>query len=385
MTPLAACARQRTLLHAIAGPDQLLSTWLANNPLTEADLAWLHTRNLAAYALQRLYQAGMAGQLAPDVRRVARQLSTRALLGAEFHARELGNVLDALAEAHITPALFKGAVLAHTVYPAPACRSMGDLDLWLTETEMARGQAALMGLGYVQRTKEKRPVALQAHRSGEIQMIGPGPRSGLVELHYGVFAGEWLHRAAHVDERSVRQRLMPITVVGRPAAALAVEDSLIQLAVHLTINHQVAHPGVRGLLDIVLEARARMPDWGILVERAEEWRVATAVWLALHLAVELLGFEEARSACARLTPSPARQFLIRRFVTPRSILAQRDLTRLGIIRFIYQLLLIDHTRDGARLLGRALWPEDAWLAARYGRQDLRQRWQHIWSAIRAQV
>jgi hypothetical protein len=49
------------------------------------------------------------------------------------------------------------------------------------------------------------------------------------------------------------------------------------------------------------------------------------------------------------------------------------------------MLLVDRLRDGARLLGRALWPEDAWLAARYGRQGFWQRWQHIWSAIRARV
>ena len=163
------------------------------------------------------------------------------------------------------------------------------------------------------------------------------------------------------------------------------EDSLIQLAVHLTINHQMAHPGVRGLLDIVLEARTRPPNWATLVARAQEWRVATAVWLALHLAVELLGFEEARPACTRLAPSAARRLLIRRFVTPRAVLARRDLTQLGPIRFMYQLLLVDHLGDGARLLGRALWPENGWLAARYGRQDIWQRWQHIWAVIRARV
>jgi cystathionine beta-lyase/cystathionine gamma-synthase len=45
----------------------------------------------------------------------------------------------------------------------------------------------------------------------------------------------------------------------------------------------------------------------------------------------------------------------------------------------------DHLRDVARLLGRALWPENAWLLARYGRQDIWQRWQHIWSVARARV
>ena len=35
-------------------------------------------------------------------------------------------------------------------------------------------------------------------------------------------------------------------------------------------------------------------------------------------------------------------------------LVGRDLTH-GPLRFVYQLLLVDHARDAARLLGRALW------------------------------
>jgi hypothetical protein len=250
---------------------------------------------------------------------------------------------------------------------------------------MPRAQAALAQHGYVQRTKARRPLAMQAHRSGEIQMVGQAPQNGLVELHYGVFAGEWLHRAARVDEHGVRNRLEPLTVIGRPAFRLSSEDSLIQLAVHLVINHQMAHPGVRGLLDIVLEARARPPDWSALVARAREWRLATVVWLALALADELLGFPEARLACTQLAPSPVRQVAMQCFVSSRTVLARRNLTRLGLLRFVYQLLLVDRLRDAARLVRQALWPEDEWLAARYGQCNVQQRWRHLWAAVRAEV
>ena len=127
---------------------------------------------MANYAAERVCRAGGAAYLSSDVRLALRQLSARGLLAAELRARELGRILDALARAHIVPALFKGAVLAHTVYPLACCRPMGDLDLWLTAEEMAQGQLALQELGYRQRVKERRPVALQAQRSGEIQMVG---------------------------------------------------------------------------------------------------------------------------------------------------------------------------------------------------------------------
>jgi hypothetical protein len=115
---------------------------------------------------------------------------------AELHTRELADVLAVLVAAGVTPVLFKGAVLAHAAYPDPACRPMGDLDLWIDVAAMPRAQAALESLGYVQRLKAERPVALQAQRAGEIQLAGRAPGSGLVELHWGVFAGEWLHLTA---------------------------------------------------------------------------------------------------------------------------------------------------------------------------------------------
>ena len=113
-------------------------------------------------------------------------------------------MLDVLVAAGVTPVLFKGAVLAYTAYPDPACRPMGDLDLWIDLDAMPRAQAALESLGYVQRLKVERPLALQAQREGEIQLVGRAPGSGLVELHWGVFAGEWLHRAAAVDDGGIR-------------------------------------------------------------------------------------------------------------------------------------------------------------------------------------
>ena len=48
------------------------------------------------------------------------------------------------------PVLFKGAVLAYTAYPDPACRPMGDLDLWIALEAMPPAQAALESLGYAQ-------------------------------------------------------------------------------------------------------------------------------------------------------------------------------------------------------------------------------------------
>jgi hypothetical protein len=107
--------------------------------------------------------------------------------------RELRLVLKTLRREGISPILFKGAMLAFFIYPTPACRPMGDLDIWVGKADMPRAQVVLERLGYVQRSSEKRPLTWQIERDGEIQLFGQNTRQGLVELHWGAFHGEWLH------------------------------------------------------------------------------------------------------------------------------------------------------------------------------------------------
>ncbi|MBK7203002.1 MAG: nucleotidyltransferase family protein [Anaerolineae bacterium] len=66
-------------------------------------------------------------------------------------------MLQALAAHGVVPVLFKGAVLAHTVYPNYACRPMSDLDLWLSDAEIEVAIHVLAQIGYVQRFKPARP------------------------------------------------------------------------------------------------------------------------------------------------------------------------------------------------------------------------------------
>ena len=92
---------------------------------------------------------------------------------AALRTRELITVLQALAAHGIVPVLFKGAVLAHTVYPNYVCRPMSDLDLWLSDAEIEVAVHALAQIGYVQRFKPARPAALQALHEGEFKFYGP--------------------------------------------------------------------------------------------------------------------------------------------------------------------------------------------------------------------
>ena len=374
-----------SLLRALVAPDTAaLGVWVTEARPDAHWAEWLRRQQLAPLAFYRLRQAGVLARLPAEFSGALRGMYYNAAGEAELRTHELADALGVLIAAGVTPVLFKGAVLAYIAYPDPVCRPMGDLDLWIDLEAMPRAQAALEGLGYVQRLKAERPVALQAQREGEIQLVGRTPGSGLIELHWGVFAREWLHRAAAVDDIGIRGRAVSVTIAGRPALMLAPEDAIIQLAAHLAVSHQMAAPGLRGLLDVALLARSQPIDWQAVAERARGWRVATATWLVLDLADALFGLPDAAAAIAGLRPPRMRRGLLSRFVGADSMLAGRDRTR-GPRRFVYQLLLVDRNRDAARLLGRALWPEDGWLALRYGTVTPTIRWRHLFAALRGQV
>jgi hypothetical protein len=102
---------------------------------------WLRGQGLAAYAWRRLKDTGCASHVPHACAEPLRHAYYAAAGDAELHRAELGAALDCLRAAGITPILFKGAALAHTVYPDPACRPMGDLDLWVTAEAMPAARA----------------------------------------------------------------------------------------------------------------------------------------------------------------------------------------------------------------------------------------------------
>nr|MBP7688711.1 nucleotidyltransferase family protein [Thermoflexales bacterium] len=314
-----------------------------------------------------------------------RQVYASHLKTSTAQQHELAQALCVLSAAGVRQMVpFKGAVLAHTLYPTAACRPMTDLDLWIAADEMVQAQSALEKCGYVQRVKAARPLTMQAQNYGEIQLHGTQPEQSLIELHWGVFPGEWLRRTAQVDQAGVWRRCTELTLLGHTVLSLSPEDQLLQLAVHQAVSHQMSAPHARGLVDVVRLARQHPLDWSAITARARAWQVSTAVWLVLNLASELTGWHDAESTLWQLAPSASRQWLLRRFVNPRAFLAGRMISN-SWLRFAYLLSLVDSPPAMARLFIRTIWPETDWLERRYGRSGLGMHLQHLGHVLSGQV
>ncbi len=104
----------------------------------------------------------------------------------------------------------------------------------------------------------------------------------------------------------------------------------------------------------------------------------------LSLAVDLCGLNEAAETARQLAPSRLRQKLIGLFANAQSLVDMRDLSK-SKWRYVYLLLMVDRKRDAVKLVYRALWPEDEWLRARYGKSGWRLRLRHLLDAGRGKI
>lgn len=311
----------------------------------------------------------LTGEFQERVRLYVRQLT----IDSMQKRSELGTTLGKLNEAGLLPVLFKGAVLAHTVYPSYTHRPMGDIDLWIPREQMAQAQAALESLGYLYKEKAHRSHAMQALGDGELQMRGQTSLQGLVELHYGVFAGEWMRVAANIDRAAVYDRLVSTTICDQPVRRLAAEDAFIQIALHVGINHQMTVNSLRSLVDLEFLARQGI-DWTTLAQRCREWHVYTAVSFVIDLWNQLFTTEQSSQAATALPFRRAR--LLRLFLKPQDLVEGHKLSA-SRWRLLYQLSLIDRGRDVLRLMLHTLWPDRAWLQARYADTRPWTRFQHF--------
>ena len=355
-----------SFLHALGSPSpDALPGWLAADGLDASGVNWLKAQGLAAFTFHRLHEVGVLTRLPADVQHGLKGAYYAAAGINAVQRRETEAVLRALDDAGIDTVLMKGTPLAYTVYAEPACRLKGDLDIWLPQTQMLAAIAALRPLNYAPHDKSDRPAAFVSLTGGEQQLFGQNPGTGLVELQWPALRGEWVRRAAAVDHAAIWARRVAVPIEGRSTWGMAPEDLLIHLCQHLAIMHGFGESALRNLLDVHLVAVRLAPDWDAVVERAKAWRLATLLWTTLSLAVKLWDAPVPASALAALQPGPARRRAIAALDLIDVVLAMRQ-GAYSYRRFVIQMLLTDRPRDAWRLVWRALFPETAWLHARYG-------------------
>ncbi len=213
---------------------------------------------------------------------------------------------------------------------------------------------------------------------GEIQFYRTGWQESLAEFHMSPFSGWWLKRTASIDNTAIWFRKEPLDKQDA-VYQLSAEDTVIHIAVHMTVNHQCGFWAIRSLMDLALTANKRTIDWDIVANRSKQWRVSNAVWLALQLLQQLFGVPELEGILKKLHPAYWQCQYLQTLITPESVILGEDL-RSGRMRYLFLLLLVDRKRDMGRLAFRTFWPENKWLFYRYNSPV--NHWQHLNRVIR---
>jgi ribosomal protein S18 acetylase RimI-like enzyme len=240
-------------------------------------------------------------------------------------------VLHRLAAEGIEVIVLKGAYLAAAVYAERALRSMADVDLLVRRDDLARTATVLCELGWSWPGAKAATGEAGVHPPAGMP-AAPPPTATVAAVatprddhHLPPFVLAGVHIEVHwhiepacspfdIDIDDLWRRARPATIAGAAARALAPEDLLLHLCLHVSYNHGWLpfRDGLRPLRDIAACAAhpTLRPDWDTLVQRALDWRAGHCVWLTLSLARDLAGAQVPVEAIARLAlgGSSVRQF-----------------------------------------------------------------------------
>ena len=192
---------------------------------------------------------------------------------------ELLRVLDRLAAAGVEAVVIKGPALSTRCYGDPCLRQYSDLDLIVRTQDIGRCTEIMQKLGYEAR------IPGQAIRAGKI----PGEYAFrqasthlLVEFHTQ-------HTFRYYPRRFPIERLFErksgVCVAGREIPALSVEDELILICIH---GAKHLWERLAWVADVAALSTGTV-DWQYAFAAAQDSGAKRMLWIALHLAMDMLG------------------------------------------------------------------------------------------------
>jgi hypothetical protein len=221
---------------------------------------------------------------------------------------ELRGAIAALGDRGIPCLVFKGAHLAHAVYPRPDLRPRLDTDLLVPNDRRAGADAALVEHGY-----ERVPQftgALVAYQAPYV-VRRHGRIADVIDLHWRLANPQQFGAVLSTAELFDESELLP--GLGEHARAPGCVHALMIACVHPVAHHRSA-PLLIWSYDIhLLAARMSSVAWDRLVGLAIERGVARICAHSLRRATELFGIAVPADVTARLegraAPEPTARFL----------------------------------------------------------------------------
>jgi hypothetical protein len=285
---------------------------------------WQRVRPLLYHQLKRRgFDERLPPRILDSLRMASRQTAMRNLgLLAEF-----GQIARALAAENAPVIVLKGGYLIGAIYREVGLREMVDLDILVRPEHLTRAVDVLRAREY----KPIRPFRIDDDLVRSHHLT-PLAKEGVarIEIHWNITPP--LHPHA-IDPADLWHRAVPWSSGNHSALGLCLEDVVLHLCFHASIQHRLQSVGLRPCCDIATIIFERGPriDWELIVGRARAWSWTRAVYLSLRLARDLLGAGVPAAALDALHPAGVDRSVLEaaadHIFAPRGI--PENLARLG--------------------------------------------------------
>ena len=218
--------------------------------------------------------------------------------------RDLAVAAAAFNDAGLPWLAFKGPVLAEHVYRRADLRSYGDLDLLVPPAQLRLAVAALEAAGGTLLDRNWQMVL--EHMRGQLHVRLPA--GTIVDLHWNLLNDEASRQIFPVDVNQLLERRRNVVVGGCAIPTLAVDDTIVHLALHACTSGGNRLIGYKDLEQAVLGLRV---DWDAVIKRAHEWRAGQATAVMLVVATRALDFDVESETIRALSPGPVWRRLAR--------------------------------------------------------------------------
>lgn len=233
---------------------------------------------------------------------------------------------------HVEFLPLKGLHLAHRVYPTPALRDMGDLDVLVRRGELPAADAALRGLGY---RPEHDPARVAEGDGTTLNAVVYFREGDLpVHLHWKLSNASLPHFMYRIDAEEVWR------------AARGGEMARHHLVVALC-EHALKHSFDTLLHLSDIELAARGADGGLVAETARRWGLERAVYYARVLLRDLAGVD----------PPGLRRVRVERLGEGALFLRAARARRWSGLSALGLLSMARGAGEKVRFVREALWPK----------------------------
>lgn len=307
----------------------------------------------------------MVKQSSPDL--VSEPLWTRVISAVRNNAIRYVNLEDACREvtaafAHAEiPALWlKGIALAHTIYPQPALRSMGDLDVLVPFDLREDALKTAQTLGYHFYDTDVFVMSSQDSLRFNLAYHYPLKRKGqnatILEVHFQLLGA--YETLLPLDKLAWFWTQTASPLNGSPFTIPRPEAHLLYLTAHAILQHGEEHCTLRQFYDLHRLTEHSPIDWDTIVERAQVLGWSYSVERALTLTARYFSTPIPETVFAQLKKNSVDDISARSTLRPRKTGARWEYIAIKL----RHLSFAERIRLGIRLLV----PPKAYMRLRYG-------------------